>query len=137
MTTAMIREIRSFEALRLTALKLPRTYKTNKHTQKKNKNIHSKVRVKTKSTPTTTTNQTITKHTDPKLKKHIMTSIIKPSFSWQHIDVQLLVKKSILCCLRNSSCGRVWAYINFVGLPHLYNSCLTKEQNCRVFRMMI
>ena len=30
----MIREIRSFEALRLTALKLQRTHKTNKHTKK-------------------------------------------------------------------------------------------------------
>ena len=92
MTTAMIREIRSFEALRLTALKLPRTYKTNKHTQKKKQNIHSNVRVKTTSKPTTTTNQTITKFTDPNLKKHLMTSTIKPTFCWQYIDEQLLVK---------------------------------------------
>ena len=136
MTTAMIREIRSFEAIRITVLKLQRTHKTNKHTKKNTNNSHSKLRVKTKQTPTTT-NQKTTKHTDPKLKKHIMISIIKPTFSWQHIDVQLLVKKSILCCLRKSSCGRVWAHINFVGLPHLYNSCLTKEQNRCVFRMMI
>ena len=34
-----------------------------------------------------------TNHTDAKQKKHTIISKVKPTFSWQHIDAQLLVKK--------------------------------------------
>ena len=76
----------------------------NKQTHKKTqKTVIQKTELKQNKHQQQQQTKKTTKHTDTKQKKHIIISIIKPTFSWQHIDVQLLVKKSILCCLRKSS----------------------------------
>ena len=67
-----------------------------------------------------------------------MTSKVKPTFSWQHIDAQLLVKKVDLMSSEYIVSVAEFGLISIsFEMSHLYYFCLTKSRIASLFRRMI